>query len=159
MEIKTVSDVMSSDVYAFAEDTSIDTAVRVLVTRHITGAPVLSSTGQPIGVVSITDLADPDRPHTPNDGYPLFYRMIDEVLHEVGDDVSVSKGRVSDVMSPFVLSIQASASLVEAANRMISEQVHRLLVMEETNLVGIVSSTDLLRGFVIQSRVQNQVSG
>jgi len=45
-----------------------------------------------------------------------------------------------------------SASLVEAANRMVSEQVHRLLVMDGTRLVGIVSSTDLLRGFVLISR-------
>ena len=51
-------------------------------------------------------------------------------------------------MSPFVLSIKSSASIVAAAQLMLSETVHRLLILEGNRLVGIVTSTDLLRGFV-----------
>jgi CBS domain-containing protein len=72
--------------------------------------------------------------------------------HEVGDDVNLSEGRVADIMSPFVLSIDAAASLVEAATLMLSENVHRLLVMDGRKLVGIVTTTDLLRGFVNGAR-------
>jgi CBS domain-containing protein len=150
MATKTVSDVMTNDVYAFAQDTSIETAARLLVNRHITGAPVISGAGKPIGVVTIADLVDPDRPRTQRDGYPLYYRVADDELAEVGDDVSVTEGQVADVMSPFVLSIESGASLTEAAHRMLSEQVHRLLVMDDTRLVGIVTSLDLLRGLVTQ---------
>lgn len=147
----TVSQIMTENVYAFAQDTSIDTAARVLVNRRISGAPVISTSGSPIGVVTMTDLVDPDRLQTRKDGYPLYYRVVDDAIEEFGDDIRVSDGQVADVMSPFVLCIESQASLTEAANRMIGEDVHRLLVMDETHLVGIITSTDLLRGFVLQT--------
>ena len=143
---------MTGDVYAFAQDTSIETAARVLSTRHITGAPVVTQKGRPVGVVAIADLLDLDRPHTLRDGYPLFYRIIDSTLEEIGGHFPVSTGQVADVMSPFVLSIESSATVAEAANRMISESVHRLLVMDSGALTGIVTSIDLLRGFAMQMR-------
>lgn len=149
MPHRTVSDVMTIDVYAFAQDTSIDTAARILANRHISGAPVISRSGQPVGVVTMADLVDPDRPRTQRSGYPLFYRIVEDRIEEIGDDVATGEGRVADVMSPFVLSIEASATLREAAHRMIGEQVHRLLVMDGTRLVGIVSSLDLLRGLAV----------
>jgi CBS domain-containing protein len=150
MTIKTVSQVMTDDIYAFAQDTSIETAARVLSTRHISGAPVISPSGRPIGVVTMADLVDPDRPRTQRSGYPLFYHLTDSDMEELGDDVLMGEGLVADVMSPFVLSIESTALVFEAASRMISEQVHRLLVMDDTRLVGIVTSLDLLRGFVMQ---------
>lgn len=141
---------MTHEVFAFAPDTSIETAARLLATRHIGGAPVVDSQSQPLGVVTLADLVDPDRTRSERDGYPLFYRITDGHTREIGDDVNVGAGRVVDVMSPFVLSIAKSATLVDAANRMIAETVHRLLVMDDTRLAGIVSSIDLLRGFVMK---------
>jgi CBS domain-containing protein len=151
MTIKTVSEVMSDDIYAFAQDTSIETAARVLTTRSISGAPVLSPSGKPVGVVTMADLVDPDRPRTQRNGYPLFYHLTDSEIEEIGDDILMNEGQVADVMSPFVLSIGSTATLIEASNRMISERVHRLLVMDDTRLVGVVTTLDLLRGFVMQT--------
>lgn len=148
----TVSDVMTSGVYAFAQDTSIETAARVLNDRHITGAPVVTHQGRPVGVVSIADLLDPDCPITQHEGYPLFYRITDNTLEELCQDLSTSAGQVGDVMSPFVLSIESTATIAEAASRMIGEDVHRLLVMNAGSLIGIVTSTDLLRGFAMQMK-------
>ncbi len=143
----TVAAVMTREVYAVAPDTSIETAARLLATRHISGAPVVNGSGCPVGVISVADLIDPDRPRTDREGYPLFYRLTDGTPDEIGDGGAHADGQVSDVMSPFVLSVNAGCSLVEAARLMIAEQVHRLLVMEGRRLVGIVSAIDLLRGF------------
>jgi CBS domain-containing protein len=156
MDMKIVSDVMSADVCTFTEDTHVDTAMSVLLNRRISGAPVLSRNGQPVGVVTIADLSKSRHARASRNGYPLFYQLLDDGSPEgiaVLDGVAAS-GRVYDVMSPFVLSIEARATLVQAANRMISEEVHRLLVMDETNLVGIVTSMDLLRGFVLEARAE-----
>ena len=64
----------------------------------------------------------------------------------------MSDGQVIGAMSPFVLSIEPTETIVEAASRMIAENVHRLLVIDKGKLVGIVTSIDLLRGFVIKRR-------
>jgi CBS domain-containing protein len=144
-----VSDVMTTDIYAVAPDTGLETAARLMVNRRITGLPVVQN-ATPIGVVTLSDLVDPDKVHSDADGYPVFYHFDDAGQHEVGDDVHVAEGRVADVMSPFVLSVAASATLVEAAKRMLAESVHRLLVRDGAELVGIVTVTDLLRGFTKQ---------
>ena len=146
--VGTVSEVMTRDVYAVGADTSIETASRLLTTKHITGAPVVSAEGRPIGVVTLADLADPDRQRSEGEGYSLYYRLEAGGRFEVSDGVGVGGGRVSDVMSPFVLSIHASAELRTAGRIMLNDQVHRLLVVDEGKLVGIVSAIDLLRGFI-----------
>ncbi len=141
----TVNDVMTRDVLAVGPDTSLETAARLLSTRAISGAPVVTKTGRVIGVVSSSDLADPDRAKTEREGYPLFYRISQGHTTEFGDDVQVGSGCVADVMSPFVLCVESGSSTKSAARIMVAEHVHRLLVMENTKLVGIVSALDLLR--------------
>jgi CBS domain-containing protein len=151
MTTPTLTTIMTRDVYAVAPDTSIETAARLLTTRHIGGAPVVTRHGTPVGVISLFDLVDPDKPRSQRDGHPMFYRVADGHPVALGDDVELTGGRVADVMSPFVLSIDASASLREAAKLMVEENVHRLLVMDGKKLVGIVTTTDLLRAFALGS--------
>jgi CBS domain-containing protein len=145
-----VHDVMTRDIYAVAPDTSLETAARLLTSLHVTGAPVVGPGGKPVGVVTLADLVDPDRERGAHPGYPRFYRLTDGDLEEVGEAASVGPGCVADVMSPFVFGIEASAPLTVAAERMLEDGVHRLLVLEHTRLIGIVTSMDLLRGFVTQ---------
>ena len=156
-----VRSVMTTEVYAVAANTSLETAARIMAAQHIRGMPVVRGR-TPIGVVSVTDLADPDRARSSDEGYPMYYRFAGggEIL-TMGDDAEVvygggGEGRVADVMSPFVLSIEASATLAQAGNLMLAENVHRLLVCEGTDLVGIVTSTDLLRAFVRLERPAHQ---
>lgn len=139
-----VLDVTTRDVYTLAPETTLDAAARLLARHHISGAPVVGATGRPIGVVSLADLVDPHRPRA---GYPAYYRG-DGGVPAPGADGAAHAGCVADVMSPFVLAIEASASLSAAAQRMLDDGVHRLLVMHDAQLVGIVTSLDLLRGFV-----------
>ena len=143
-----IADVMSRDVVAVAPETSVETAARLLSNKHITGVPVVTTDGRPVGVVSMSDLVDPDRVTSERSGYPLFYVISGDHTEAIGDDISVGGGQVADVMSPFVLSIESDATIVEAANRLLAERVHRLLVMNGHKLIGIVTSMDLLRAFV-----------
>ena len=146
MEWGTVSDVMTREVVAVAPDTGLETAARLFATHRIGGAPVVSDKGQPMGVVTLADLVDPDRDRSRKKGYSHFYTVAGGHTEEIGDGAQTSSGQVGDVMSPYVLSIASAASLPEAARVMIEDGVHRLLVLDGESLVGIVTSTDLLRG-------------
>lgn len=52
---------------------------------------------------------------------------------------------VSEAMSPGVRSVQAHASLADAAAYMLDERIHRALVLDGDRLVGIVAALDFLR--------------
>jgi CBS domain-containing protein len=52
---------------------------------------------------------------------------------------------VSEVMSPVVFSVSPDASLKDAAALMEKRKVHRLLVMEGEQLVGILTAWDIVR--------------
>ncbi|HTM21726.1 MAG TPA: CBS domain-containing protein, partial [Kofleriaceae bacterium] len=142
------ADVMNADVQPLTADVPVHDAIEAMGRAQVHHLPVVDEDDHLVGVVSLVDLVDPDRPHTGPDGYPMFYQVIEGERREIGEDMHLSQGQVADIMSPFVLSIDANASLVEAATLMLSEGVHRLLVMDGRRLVGIVTATDLLRGFI-----------
>ncbi|HET6582827.1 MAG TPA: CBS domain-containing protein [Nannocystaceae bacterium] len=142
-----VGDVMTREVLAVAPDTGLETAARLFAHRGISGAPVVEGR-RVVGVVSLADLADPDRDHTEEPGYPLFYRISDGFAHEVGEHVLPQEGRVADVMTRSVVSISADATIFEAAERMLQLGVHRLLVVRGEELIGIITTVGLLRAFV-----------
>ena len=52
---------------------------------------------------------------------------------------------VSEVMSPGMRSVQAHASLADAAAYMLDERIHRALVLDGDRLVGVVAAVDFLR--------------
>ena len=56
-----ISDVMTRDVFALAPSTPAETAAWELNIRGFTGAPVRDERGRLVGVLSRSDLTDPDR--------------------------------------------------------------------------------------------------
>ena len=143
-----VMDVMTRDVFAVAPDTSLETAARMLAQRRISGAPVIAN-GRVVGVISATDLVDPDTDVSGIPGLPLYYRVMDGLAEEIDDDVRIRRGRVTEIMTRSVVSIAGEATIVEAAAQMLKLDVHRLLVVRENDeLVGVVSTVDLMRAFV-----------
>lgn len=137
---------MTTDVVAVAPDTSLDTVARQLSENRITGVPVVDSTGKAVGVVSVTDLIDPNRKASQTRGMPVFYRIEDGWAAPQVDEAVIKSGRAEDVMTPLPFTIDSSATLLETAAAMVEHRVHRLLVTEGGALKGIVSTIDVLRG-------------
>lgn len=144
----TVGHAMTREVLALAPDTSLSTAARLFATRHITGAPVIDPSGRVLGVVTQTDLVDPDRGRSDHPGHSVYYRISDGHTFAQGEALVDADGVVSDVMSPSVLAIGPKAPILEAVRTMVAESVHRLLVADEGKLVGIVTSIDVLRALL-----------
>lgn len=141
-----VAEVMSKHALAVTEDMPGDVALQLLQQRSLPGAPVVRG-ATPVGVVSVFDLADTGAASCDDQGYPLYYRHEDIVPGPWVERVPAARPvQVGDVMHPFVLSIEASANLVQAAHRMLSENVRRLLVRDGTDLAGVVTAAELLGG-------------
>ena len=53
--------------------------------------------------------------------------------------------RVYEVANPKVITIESGAWIEDAAQKMLHEQVHHLVVMEEAAMVGVLSAFDFVR--------------
>jgi predicted transcriptional regulator len=76
-----------------------------------------------------------------------FYGESDDLtLEDFGQRyVEQSTATVRDVMTPVVHQVPATATISDAARVMVREHIHRLLVTQGKEPVGILTSMDLLR--------------
>ncbi|MFA5982800.1 MAG: CBS domain-containing protein [Methylococcaceae bacterium] len=120
----TVADYMTTKLVTLAKDTHIFEAIKKLLDHHITSAPVIDKQGRLIGMFSEKD----------------GMRVVLESVY----NQSMS-GKVGEFMNAEVLSIDASSSIVDLAEKFQSSAIRSFPVFEQGNLVGIVSRTDVLR--------------
>lgn len=142
---------MVKDIVALAPDTAIDAAARLLTQNGISAAPVVDENGRPLGVVSHTDLLDSDRPRSGTEGRRFYYRIWGGEVRAMGvlwNQPSPEAGVASDVMSPRLLTIAGSATVDEAARQMLGRHIHRLFVVEQGRIVGLITALDCLRALV-----------
>jgi len=128
------SDLMSRAVITVGPLTEISAAARLLVEKGITGAPVVDHEGRLLGVVSQTDLTR-FQAQTPIDGW--------EERSEPG--LSREATPVAAVMTPAPVTCAESTPIDEVARLMLERRIHRVLVVTDGRLAGIVTSMDLLR--------------
>lgn len=140
-------DVMQRDLVTVHAGDPLREVERVLAEAQVSGVPVLDDNDHVIGVVSTTDLvsrrADDEGPERTD------YRDVDEDDDET-EVVAYRRAVVhepcaGDLMTPDVASVAPLASLREVAHQMVDRQVHRLLVVDQGRLVGLVSTMDVLR--------------
>lgn len=149
-KMRTVKDVMNPDIMTVADDMTTDALARYLIEQEISGAPVVDSQGHLIGVVSMTDIgrnmAEPgDVESSRRSG---FYRDFapDATLDDLGERYEEQQAAtVREVMTPVIHHVPVTASVAEAARLMIDEHIHRLVVTQGKQPVGIITSLDLLK--------------
>ena len=151
-----VSDVMTHTVAAIGRGASFKEIVRMMQDWKVSALPVLEGEGRVVGVVSEADLlpkeefrdSDPDR-------YTQLRRLPD--LAKAG---ALTAG---ELMTSPALTVQANATLAQAARTMAHAKVKRLPVVDELGLLqGVVSRADLLKVFLrededIEEEVRREV--
>jgi type IV pilus assembly protein PilB len=119
---KTVRQVMSTKLMVVEPGTLLSEVARICTERGVTGCPVVSQRGNLLGVVSVNDLISAD------------------FLPERGRTVQT----VREVMSSKLITIGPDESVEAAVQLLWQHKVHRLLVLEEKKLIGVVTPFDLM---------------
>jgi CBS domain-containing protein len=131
--------------------------VGVVSTSDILTFAATSHAPAETGVTDGEDWADPagDGDWDDSDGAASFFAdrwtfsdadAVDFFAEASGPSGSTLDGHtVAEVMTAGILSLPPEADVTIAAERMRTADVHRLLVMERGDLVGILSTTDLAR--------------
>ena len=147
---RNVRDLMNPDIMTVADDMTTNELARYLIEREISGAPVVDSEGHLIGVVSMTDIGR--NMAEPSDDESSFGSSFDGdiaadlTLEDLGESyVEERVVTVRDVMTPVIHHVPVTASVAEAARIMVDQHIHRLIVTQGKQPVGIITSLDLLK--------------
>ena len=152
MKTGTAADVMNRDVLMVREDMTLSELAAFLTEHEITGAPVVDRKGKPVGVVSVTDMAESysapeDSPRQDRHHQYFAHGWEGRVNADELRGIHVEgEGRlVADIMTPTVFTVPEETPVSQIAKTMIAGRIHRLLVTRKERIVGIVTTLDLLR--------------
>jgi CBS domain-containing protein len=141
-------DVMTTKVVAVAPDTPVTEIAKLLLERQISGVPVVSDERRLLGIVSEGDLIHGLGREGARRSWWLDLLASSQTRAE--EDLK-SHGRLaSDVMTREVVSVTPDTPLPEIARLLETRRIKRVPVLQDGELVGIVSRADLLRGFALQ---------
>ncbi len=131
--ILTARDIMTSSVITFSPDQSIFSAIRRLLTKQISGAPVVDADGKVVGILSELDCL----------------RMLSSDEFYAGQQEE--EGRVRDFMTSAGQVIPPEMGIYAVAHYFLTRPVRRLPVVDDGRLVGQVSRRDVLKGIEAMS--------
>lgn len=147
-----VAEVMTGTVVTTTPNARLDEAARLLREHHISGLPVVAPPHRVVGLLSEHDIVRSLHRATGVDSARGLLDLVLESAPPKGESIlevcrrQLHHARVSDAMSPRVVTVDRDASLVEAARLMRVHGVKRLPVVDATGrLVGIISRADIVQ--------------
>lgn len=119
--MKSVSDIMTTTVRTVHRDTKIGELEDIFAAAKISGAPLVDDSGRLAGFVTKSDISRFD---------------------STGDDPFFVS--VQDIASPRAITVGPTSSIQEAAQTMLDEHVHHLVVTDKGSIVGVLSAFDFV---------------
>ncbi len=148
-------ELMQTDVVTIGPSDSLRDAMELMVDSHVSGLPVVDKKDRCIGVLSVTDVLGAEYEQaesalgTDVEEVGSYYDPDSqqwENMRFAGSVDELPDMTVSDVMTYEIVSVSPDASLRDVAQRMLKQQVHRVLVMDSKQyLHGIIAAIDLVR--------------
>ena len=126
-----VSTIMTKEVITLHKSDSLETAELIFKSKKIRHIPVINGT-HIVGMLSYNDLMRIS-----------FADAIDE-REEAIDSLVYNLFTVDKIMVSNVICIQSTATIKEVAQILSKNEFHALPVVENDDLVGIVTTTDLI---------------
>lgn len=123
------SDVMARRVVELSADDSLEAAAESFITHGLSSAPVVDDKGICIGILSAADFLKSNRR--------------DDVVNATSPDRNVRT-----LMTSAVQSVAPSTPLLRVAQIMSVGHIHRLPVIANERLVGVVSTLDIVSALV-----------
>ena len=144
----TVADIMDTDTPTVAPEDTVEAVLRTLRENELPGVPVVNSGGRCVGIITEADLimtgedADLHLPHY----FQLFGGLVFlEPLSHFEDRLRKATAALArDLMTEDPVTIDASASVQEAARTIARSKHNRLPVVEHGRLAGVVTRVDVL---------------
>ena len=117
-----VNDIMTAGVYGIPDSKLVCEVEGIFVSENISGAPLVSASGVVVGFISKTDI--------------VHFSSID-------GDAYITPA--SEIATTDIVFVKSTDSVKLASQKMIDKDIHRLLVVDEGKMVGMISVTDIVK--------------
>ena len=142
-------DIMTPKVKSVSADWSLQRFAAFLTDNSISGCAVVDADQNVIGIATLTDIADF---HLNEIKFRSDENLAPEVKKEVKrmrqflfEDMAGLSVQVSDIMSPVLITMDENTPVNVLAQKMIEESVHRIFICRDDELVGIVTTFDIVK--------------
>lgn len=121
-----VTEYMATKLITFRPEDDIQEAIRIMLKKKISGAPVLNDRDELIGMLSEVD-------------------CLKLLVNGPYDETPTDNGSVADFMTKGLRTIDSDRTIMDAAVEFVHSGLKRLPVLEKGKLVGQISRVDVLR--------------
>ena len=123
-----VKDYMATRLIKFKPDQSIFEAMNLLLSKKISGAPVVNDQNELVGMISESD-------------------CMKEVIRGKYHNMPIDTGSISSYMTEEVVYIAPDLNIFEVAQLFLEKELRRFPVVFKGKLVGQISQKDVIRAF------------
>ena len=144
--MKIIKDIMVTKVFTANENETLSEVAIKMLENNVGCLPVLNDEGKLVGFLSETDFAGKEKliPFSRNHAPQLFGKWLNEGgIEEMYKNAKTMK--VSEIMSTPPISISEDETIVDLIEKIMKYNIHRIPVLKDDELVGIVSRRDLLK--------------
>jgi len=149
-----VKDIMTNKVLTVNKNMTVKEFVRIMEENKIAGAPVVDDNGNLIGIISVADVIKRSNYINKELAHCEDCVELDPTtgmieIHKYYTDELFEKN-IGCLMTPKekIISVSPDDDVETVAERFVETPVHRLLVMKDNKIVGIVSTKDVMKGLL-----------
>ena len=147
-------DIMTRDPITISPETEIAEAAKLLLEKNINGVPVMSGTGQLVGIVCQSDLIKQQKKLP----IPSVFTLLDGFIpltsmkHLEKEVRKITSTTVAHTMTPNPVTVRSDMTIQEIAGLMVDKNFHTIPVVYEGKQVGIVGKEDVLRTMMSEEK-------
>jgi CBS domain-containing protein len=145
--MRTIRDAMTQSVISVRPEAPLKEVARLLVDNRISGVPVVDAAGAVLGVVSEADFLTKQL-GSEAVTHARFARILGESRATRAQLVKLGAVTAGEAMTVPAVTIAPGRPISEAAAIMHARDVNRLPVVDDGQLVGMITRADLVRAFV-----------
>ena len=147
-----VKDIMTKNPIYVHKNDKVEKLLKILSEKRITGCPVIDNKKSVVGILSDSDIIKLIDVHSKIHQHKKeIFNVIISMLKEKNYDFlkrelkKIRNIKIKDFMSKKVVTIQHNNEVYTAARLMNSNDIHKLPVVKNGKLIGIVTKWDIIK--------------